>query len=140
MASRVLPSLDSRRSLGILSEAEGRVEGLRHPACPPPAAPHALLRKAKQAGQSVGGPGGAGAPLVPPAKPSAPSGSEEQQSSCSVEKLSAGDAGRGAPRRKLWGMGGQTVGNHGTPAAEAVGLARGRTRCQELFDETQSRK
>ena len=72
---------------------------------------------------------------------------------CSVEKPSAGDAGRGASlgpwprdpsprdperergaRRKRWGMGGETVAGHGTPAAEDVGLARGRPRCRELFD------
>ena len=53
---------------------------------------------------------------------------------CSVEKLSAGDAGRTTPRRKRWGMGGQIVGCEASPAAEDVGLARGRTRGQELFD------
>ncbi len=31
-------------------------------------------------------------------------------------------------------MGGEIIGGHGTPAAEDVGLARGRTREQELFD------
>ena len=59
--------------------------------------------------------------------------------SCFVKEPSAGDAGRTTPRRTRWGMGGRTVARHGTPAAEDVGLARGRTRCQELFDRAWER-